>query len=280
MASDNTITLLDDYLANRLTGNEKAEFEQKLQQDPELQSELKFQQELIQGVRQARIAELKAMLNSVPVSPVNVGTASVATKVISTIVVVGVVSSALYLYLKEDSSSTATSTGKPAVDKVDESKPEESINEPATQEAPANQDNTVIPAENSAVKNATPATQPKLEVYTPETETDQLQAQKEHEQLEIISRAFVTSSIEVEAEKGSKKYGFHYMFKDNKLILFGSFENNLYEILEFIAGDQRTVFLFYNNTYYLLDLNKTSPTELVPIKDKALLNKLRQYRGN
>ncbi|MCK6617438.1 MAG: hypothetical protein L6Q51_07315 [Cyclobacteriaceae bacterium] len=281
MASENELRLLDDYLANRLTGQEKIAFEQHLQGSTELQQELKFQQELIQGIRQARVAELKAMLNNVPVPPANVGTASVV-KIISAVAVVGVVSTALYYYFDNKNNE------QPQVNKK-----EETIVSPVTpaDSESKSQDQAVVITDESAVntkptekpvvsESAAPAVHPKLDVYSPEAEADQLQLQKEHAQLEIISKAFVTSSIEVEAKEASRKYGFHYMFKDNRLVLYGSFNDNLYEILEFIAGDQRTVVLYYNSAYYLLDLDKSVPTPLVPIKDKALLNKLKQYRGN
>lgn len=279
MALENDLKLLDDYLLNRLTGQNKVAFEQQLQTNPELQQELKFQQDLVQGIRQTRIAELKAMLNTVPVAPVNVGTASIATKIISTVAIVGVVTTASYFYLDNNEDTSTTTTEKVTVDEAVET---QELPQPVLAESDATPDDSeqAIVSDKAEEKEITAVPQPKLEVYTPETEAEQLQAQKEHAQLEIISRAFVTSSIEVETEGDSRKHNFHYMFKDNKLVLFGSFENNLYEILEFIAGDQRTVFLYFNNGYYLLDLDKTTPTELVPIKDKALLNKLRQYRGN
>ncbi|MDL5049432.1 hypothetical protein QQ054_25790 [Oscillatoria amoena NRMC-F 0135] len=277
MALENDLKLLDDYLANRLTGQDKVAFEQRLQADPELQQEIKFQQELVEGIRQARVTELKAILNAVPVSPVNVGSASIATKVISTITVVGVVSTALYFYMDKNTDANTTLKEEPGVDHVVETEEPES-HEETVPEDQTEKTNEVEAEVKPIEKETAPAARPTLEVFTPET--DQLQAQKEHAQLDIISRAFVTSSIEVDTEEGTRKYGFHYMFKDNKLVLFGSFENNLYEILEFIAGDQRTVFLFYNDAYYLLDLDKTTPTQLVPIKDKELLYKLRQYRGN
>ncbi len=73
----------------------------------------------------------------------------------------------------------------------------------------------------------------------------------------------------------SKKYSFHYVFKDGKLILYGAFEKNLYEILEFIGGENHTVVLFYKSNYYLLDLEKTHPTKLTPIHDQKLLKMLK-----
>jgi hypothetical protein len=68
--------------------------------------------------------------------------------------------------------------------------------------------------------------------------------------------------------------------KDGKLILYGSFEKNFYEILEFIASEKRTVFLFYRDTYYLLRSDDDKITPLVPVDDRELLSKLRQYRAS
>jgi hypothetical protein len=281
MASENEIKLLDDYLANRLSGQEKTAFEQQLQGNPELQQELKFQQELIEGIRKARIAELKAMLNNVPVPPVNVGTTSVAVKVISTLAVVGVVSTAVYFYFNEPQTKQTPTPAETTEQNVTANSPKEPvISEESNTPSGLDGKNTSKVPDNTIKKETAPVAQPKLEVYNPETEADHLQTDKEHAQLDIISRAFVTSSIEVEIEKSIRKYNFHYMFKDNKLVLFGSFEDHLYEILEFIAGNQRTVVLYYNSLYYLLDTDKSAPTQLVPIKDKALLSKLQQYRGH
>jgi hypothetical protein len=77
-----------------------------------------------------------------------------------------------------------------------------------------------------------------------------------------------------------KKYNFHYQFKDDKLYLYGSFEKNLYEIMEFFSGNKRTMFLFYKDNYYLLNEEDQTVKALAPIKDQALLEKLRDYRKN
>ena len=84
----------------------------------------------------------------------------------------------------------------------------------------------------------------------------------------------------VETDTEHKKYTFHYVFQDGKLILYGAFEKHLYEILEFISDDKRTVVLFYKENYYLLDINKSTPTVLTPIRDRRLLKKLSEYGSN
>jgi hypothetical protein len=62
-------------------------------------------------------------------------------------------------------------------------------------------------------------------------------------------------------------------------VLYGSFEKNLYEILEFISEDDKTVVLYYKTNYYLLDVAKSVPTVLTPIRNRELLRKLKEHRG-
>jgi hypothetical protein len=62
-------------------------------------------------------------------------------------------------------------------------------------------------------------------------------------------------------------------------MLYGAFEKNLYEILEFFTGENRTIFLYYKNSYYLLKPNGGKVSPLVPVNDPALLKKLREHRN-
>ena len=59
--------LIEDYLTNRLDENARATFETQMNADPELRAEVGLQKGIIEGVKSARAAELKAMLNNVPV---------------------------------------------------------------------------------------------------------------------------------------------------------------------------------------------------------------------
>lgn len=284
MASEKDLELLENYLANRMNDQEKQAFEQKLEADPELKKELKFQQSLVEGIRQARVAELKAMLNNIPVTSLPGSQTALFTKVITSVVVVGLVSTAVYFMMKDSDKQAAVEQPEVAVlpeavevpEPLQQAEPEEKAEE--TTETGTNGEKPVAPEKKITEKQPASATdsRPKLDVYTPEEED--AVTQLEREQLAIIEDAFVTSSIEVETDASNKKYNFHYMFKSGKLILFGSFEENLYEILEFIAKDKRTVFLYYKSSYYLLDVTKNAPTELVAIRDQKLIRKLKEHR--
>ncbi|MEO5977632.1 MAG: hypothetical protein ABIS36_18055, partial [Chryseolinea sp.] len=61
--------------------------------------------------------------------------------------------------------------------------------------------------------------------------------------------------------------------------LYGVFEKNLYEIMEFFSNNKRTMFLYYKDNYYLLNEDDNNVKRLTPIKDETLLKKLQDYRA-
>lgn len=286
MAVEKDFELLDDYLANRLNTDEAVAFEKQVQADPQLMQELNIQKGLIEGLKTARVAELKAMLNNIPVSPVN-GGSSALLKTGTWVVVAGLIATGLYFFFSQEekeASSKVIAEQPTVVPQVNEADPvateQPQSDEPQVEEQPAA---VLEESEKKKEKTTTvqPATKPKpVEAYDPSAEESTEAVKKyEHEQLEIISKAFVTSSIEVETDSMHKKYNFHYVFREGKLILYGAFEKHLYEILEFIGDEKRTVVLFYQTNYYLLDINKTTPTKLTPIHDAKLLKKLKEHRS-
>ena len=285
MAVEKDFELLDDYLSNRLNGEDKLDFEKKLEADPELARELKIQQNLVEGIRKVRTTELKSMLNNIPVTGVQTGAESMLTKTGTWIVVVGIVATSAY-FLFFDKNEVAEPVQEPVTieqEKVEPTQPatvETAEPETAPITEPVKEESVVESEKETTTAPTTQAKQPVLDVYDPTQEvTDEATLKHEREQLEIISKAFVTSSIVVETDNSNRKYTFHYMFKEGKLILFGAFEEHLYEILEFISEEKRTVVLFYKTNYYLLDIDKATPSLLSPIRDQALLKKLKEYRG-
>jgi hypothetical protein len=285
MALGKDFELLDDYLSNRMSGDERQAFEKKIEADPELTQELKIQQDLVEGIRTMRAAELKSMLNSIPVAPTQTASTTLLTKTATWVVITGAVLTGVYFIFNSDGTAEADDKTTPAVTeepkdaKPSEGEPSTEQPEVVTEETEGNVDNVIAKQPAQPATKEAEVRKPDVEVYDPtkeETETETLQ--HEHDQLEIISKAFVTSSTEVETESENKKYSFHYMFKDGKLVLYGAFETHLYEILEFISGEKRTVVLFYKTNYYLLDVANSEPTALSPIRDKALLKKLKEYR--
>lgn len=287
MAPEAKFELLDQYLSGKMSPEEQAAFEQQLQSDPTLQKELAFQKEIIEGIRRARVAELKAMLNNVPVPPANPLASGTVMKIVSSVLAVSAISTVLYFYLNQEKENTPAAAQQTvsATNHTDRDNQTTTNPEPKSQTpVPEQEDGQAL--EDKAVAKETPAgkkqpagtsPQPNLQVYIPETEETNEREQLESHHARIVESGFVTSSIEVERSNNTG-YPFHYAFRNRKLILYGNFEDNLYEILEFLSGQERTVVLYYKGYYYLLDTGKEEPEPLVPIINKALLQKLKRYR--
>lgn len=296
MAAERDLELLDDYLANRLDEQGRRAFEQQLNSDPGLKTEYELQQQLVSGIQKARVAELKAMLGNVAVPAPPKG-AAIGTKIALFTAVIGVVGTGIYLYLnqdqqKEDLTETPAKQQENTTPVTPQAQPESKTQKPAenpaqvTEEEPYSEEPVTTehtPAQApKAVKKpkagADSATkEPSIEVYDPTEEA--VEGDRTQQQNEEAGKEANRTSIAVEIDASNKKYNFHYNFKDGKLFLYGPFEKNLYEIMEFFTDDKRTIFLFYKDQYFLLREEHTKPKPLTAITDPALLKKLREYRN-
>ncbi|MGE0772923.1 MAG: anti-sigma factor [Cyclobacteriaceae bacterium] len=276
---------IDDYLSGRLETGERIAFEQALESDPQLKAEVGFQEGIIAGVQKARAAELKAMLSKVPIPPAG-GTAAVtAGKIAAIVVTAGIVGSAIYFGMKDEESQPVDEPKQEIVKQPaqeDESKAlaeeREAETEPSvTETEPVKDERATTPKKKDKPK-ATAPVRPKIEVTDP-TE-DMVVDNSEPEATKQFTKESVTvSSIEVETNHSDRKHEFHYQFNAGKLILYGPFDEKLYEIIE-INGEKLSIFLYYNQNYHLLDKGSMEITPLAPITDRALIDKLNEYRNN
>ena len=72
---------VEAYFENRLGVDEKKGFLKEVESNPELKSEFEFQRQVIEGIKEVRKAELKTMLDNVPIASVGTST-SVLSKII------------------------------------------------------------------------------------------------------------------------------------------------------------------------------------------------------
>lgn len=298
MATDRDLELLDDYLSDKLEGVEKAEFEARLEADASLRNEMSIQRELISGLKSARVAELKSMLNQAVIPPAS-GTSTVA-KFTAWLVAAAVVGLGSY-YLWQQSEEPAiqdesavvtedagvqveeqTDLSTEATPDVLKSQEDEAaaIEADQTDELAADRAQTEqsVPDNRAETpQQSSPVIQPDVTPYDPTKEPEAGNGRPEPiKELGDIHAS--GSSIAVEVVDTGRKNDFHYQFKEGKLFLLGSFERDLYEIMEFFNDNKRTVFLYYNSGFYLLDESKVEPTPLDAITDTELLKKLRNYR--
>src|SRR5260221_3487807 len=90
--------LIEKYAAGQLEGSEKDAFESQLQTDTSLQSDVALQKQIIEGVKRARISELKAMLNHVPVTGAMQSGSSAGQIITGAVTVGAIVTSVLFYY--------------------------------------------------------------------------------------------------------------------------------------------------------------------------------------
>ena len=269
--------LIDDYLANRLTEQEKNAFEQKLDGDPALKDEVEFQRQVVKGVQQARIAELKTMMNNIPVSSSGWSTGQITTAAVS----VAIVAAGLYFYMQDEVKTVPLPEKQNQEVQIPaDNKPVEPAEIKDTEEKSEAAPKEATPSKQwkASGKKVTPAPvqKPDINVVDP---SDELKETQEPAPVTVQGRSeILPSKLEVTTESKDKKHAFHYQFSQGKLILFGPFDENLYEILE-IHGEGHAVFLFYKENYYLLDEKETRITPLTYIRDAQLLKKLKEYRG-
>lgn len=265
---------IDDYLSHRMTEEERAAFEQALSSDASLRKEMALQEKIIGTVRQARAAELKHMLQQVPVPASGWSSGQVAAGVLT----VAVVATGLYFYFQQEEPPVPIST--PSELTVPAESPAPTATEPETQPdatVPATEEVKKPSAAKKKAPEPKPVQKPDIQVVDPSAEFTETNEPESVPETPGTRTELTVSKLEVITQAADKKHNFHYQFAQGKLHLFGPFDRNLYEILE-INGDSHAVFLFYKENYYLLDEAQTAIMPLTPIRDGKLLTMLRAYR--
>jgi len=270
--------LIEKYAAGQLQGPEKEALELQLQTDTSLRSDVVVQKQIIEGIKKARITELKAMLNQVPVTGLMHSGAS-AIQVVTGAITVGVIVTGTLFYFKPWQNEVVTPLVEKEVHAVQKN------TEPEVTPVDPKEDKTSSGAieanketkKNSSTSKKQKAIHPKIEVVDP---TNELAKEPTREQAKLAKpqSVIVTSRIGVDINSSSSKYSFHYQFLQGKLILYGIFDNGLYEIIE-VNGDAHSIFLYYKDNYYLLNEKQPAITPLTAIKDPELVKRLKEYRG-
>ena len=282
---------IDRYFRGEMGVEEIQQFESIITQNPILEKEFSFQQELVEGIQAARKAELKAILNNIDVTTgVTVSKSGILTKILGSVAIAGIVVAGAYLYLGEDEviSQTEPVNTNPEVVKQETTKDIEDIPVVDTKDSTAvtivEKDN--IPQETTVTSEVT-KTEGKTktlivineanvqEGFDDEIEVSETEAPANH----LISKSKVThSTLEVAIEK-SKRYSFHYQVKNNTLALYGDF-SNLYEILEFHKDGNTTTYLKYDKKYYEINKQQSKAAPLVELTEDQLLKLLDSIENN
>lgn len=270
---------VEAYFNNEFSDSEKNDFLKEVETNTELKSEYDFQNEVINGIKEARKAELKAMLDKVPISSVSTTTTGLY-KILAGGAATLVVGTAMWYYLNSTPEAELKNNEVVTTTPLNQ---EKTISDKIIDESIA----TTSELEKSIVKKSSKAVSQKNKpsVITPNVPVveDEIANQSlPEENLEIpddISKTTINISSKVNVEiKLKKKYSFHYQFTDGNLVLYGNFEEGLFEVLELNKGDRNEVYLFYKNNYYFIKDDSGSIVPLRPIMDINLKQKLERIR--
>jgi len=278
------------YLEGEMSEADKLQFEAAINNDAELQREVNLQQDIIDGIKEARRLEIKAMLDKVPVGGSTIGGSLTLGKVVSGIAIVGMVALGVYYLAPQKETISTNPTAKteetlkeepatPVVEEENTTQPQQQLAKeevvPQKQEAkkqPTSNTEEITPVANKPVEINKPSEAPMFETGN----SDSLEAPTN----EIVSKVENdVTSLDVEIDNTRKKYSFHYQFNHGKLFLYGEFDKGLYEILEFKTTTNKMLFLYYKDEFYPLDKQQNKITALKPVKEPSLLKKLEGVAG-
>jgi hypothetical protein len=271
---------VEAYFNNELSDSEKNDFLREVDTNAELKAEYNFQNEVVNGIKNARKAELKAMLNNVPVTSIGTSTSGLYKLLAGGVATLMVGTASWYYFNASPTSEVVTQNN--VVEVVPETKGEE--NTVSIEEKVVVDEFTEFTKEGSN-STTTEATNNLPIVNTPNLPNSEDTFENKtlpEENLDIpdnISNADINLSTKVDVEiKLKKKYSFHYQYSKGKLVLYGNFEEGLFEILELNKESNVEVYLYYKANYYFIKDTSKSIQPLKSVNDKSLKIKLDRLR--
>ena len=289
------------YLENALSQPERVSLENEINKDPNLKMEFELQNDIIQGIQQVRKAELKAMLNNVPVGGGGIGSNLTVTHYISAAFLTILVGMGVFYLLPDDPENSLSATSNEVtqnteskeetvdisdVDKASTmvpkeitkkevepvAKPEEGILDKPTTEQVENID--IEENTTSLEENLTLAKPSVLESFnTIINDTDKIDI-PEHS---LLEKSDIESTMVVKIENKFKEFYNHYQFKNNSLILYGDF-NDTYEIIDLHKIGKRAIYLYYEGHYHHLSTEQNTIAKLIVVEDSSIITQLDNLR--
>lgn len=282
---------LDLYLSGKMNEAEMQAFEKDALQNPEFQAEVDFQKELVEGIRSFRKAELKAMLNNVPVGT---GTGSfisfnlAATGIISALIIV----TGLFVY------NNSTSENEEFAYQLDLATAELIENKPIPAlPSPLDIVEEENISQNSQSKRESASTTSSIiekgdkkkkeenlvKVVLPEMDEQMVELADvfDTDIEESLGLGAVMNAAGNKTEivtKESATLNFHYQYYNNKLYLYGDFSSSPYELLEIEIDGSRKLFFYFEGKYHRIINDTKEATQLRPLRNEKTIQELETLR--
>lgn len=285
----NQHTQIEAYLSGEMNADQLAKFESEVHVNPELQQELNFQSEIIQGIGKYRKTELIARLDALKVPPAwwSVVQHSPTFQYIGGVIVTTLVGTGIWFILPED----------------------------ATTEQPADlQEVMIVNTPNQKIFEWNLPEITELEKLSTETSSPQNKEDGVDEDVQVTEKSVksfipvvaVPTSGDIEAEKDfvpeqagepskistsedetaqplavevveSSVLDVKYRYFEGKLYLYGQFRNTPYEILEINSASGRRIYLYHLDAFYEIT-SSDIPVNLTVIENSKLIQELEILR--
>ena len=278
---------IEAYLSGQMTPEEVSKFESLLEVNPELQQQLAFQTEIIQGIGNYRKTELKARLEAINPTPAwTIAQLSPVGQFIGGGIIVGAIGIGAYTFV------SSPSNGIVAGEIMEVNAPEPIVVELEIPEItpltiaslPEENDGLIVEdSEQSQSSNKTEivAKEKKEEVFDPavavpdlndvEAETD-FQPNDLPVPDEDVRAERTENPVDVELI-ASKTAKVKYQYYAGKLYLYGKFQDEPYQILEINSASGRKVYLYHKKMFYHIE-PVDKPTALKKLEDTSLVKEL------
>ena len=304
MKSGDQEEAIAQYLTRRMSEVERSAFEKKISESPQLAQKIKFEKQIAQGIRNYKKGILKSRLNQLELGPSIVETTSITTKTILAGITVIVIVGLSYFMLTPDeilvieNRETMIGTDGITEDKnakisleIDTSyvmlsdKKEDERNSSITKYIENTAVKVSIKQSKKELKSDKVILQAEVEVVLPDMDGTEISFDETFDSLQDFSddlmknQAQVNSVIELEVEIEMKKTKkLRYIYVGEKLILIGDFSTSLYQIIEDNMIDEKKLYLYFEQKYYIL--TETSEKKvLIPVSDIRLLDYLVDLRN-
>ena len=281
---------IEAYLSGEMSPDQLDKFEVELESNPELNQELNFQSEIIQGIGEYRKVELTTRLDAlkVPSAWWSFVQNSTTLQYLGGTLIAASIGAGIWFGVRDDSEITEPSVGSSVVidspnrSLVEWNSPVEwNLPEPITKNAKkemksVRSENTSELAENKKKETVREKTQSFNPVVSVPLAGD-VQSEKNFvpEEVGEPSAVMANSSdrpISVEIVD-SKTLNVKYSYYDGKLFLYGKFRQQPYEILEINSAKQRKIYLYHLDTFYQI-LPSDKPVNLQVVTNTRLIQEL------
>jgi hypothetical protein len=264
---------IEAYFERTLTEVEMRDVEEAVSQDPELKKEFEFQEDINEALKEVRVAELKAQLESISITT-SIFDQTIF-KLITSIAIITGVSIIGYWALRSGNESPVTTEAQNEIP-LDSLDHPALIHEPDQAQAESSKEVPETTKKTTPVTTPTPVTPHVIEEFADEETREEISI-PENDILENAPSA--SAGISVELKIGTR-YNFHYQFLSNRLFLFGNFNEELYDILEIKNDTESQLFFSYKEKFYQLDREQKEITPLQEITNEGLIIRLKSIKDN